>query len=393
MALLDTINTPADLRGLNPEQLNELADQIRAFLITNVSRTGGHLGSNLGVVELTLALHRSFDSPNDAIIFDTGHQSYVHKILTGRRDLFETLRQHDGLSGYPSRVESEHDWVENSHASTALSWAEGMAKANKLAKNKNYVVPVVGDGALTGGMTWEAMNNIADGDDLRIVIVINDNGRSYTPTVGGVATQLSGLGKQISAIRTDRRYERLLRWFRQRVRELPLIGQPVYGLLHGLKAGMKDVLAPQGMFSDLGLKYIGPINGHDLKAIENALAQAKRFKGTVIVHCITAKGHGYHLAENAEEDHFHVIGRIDEATGEPLDSGIERGWTQAFEDELARIGATNDKVVAISAAMLHPAGLGKFAKYFPDRCFDVGIAEQHAVTSAAGLAAGGLHPV
>jgi 1-deoxy-D-xylulose-5-phosphate synthase len=392
VSVLHTIHGPADLRGLSVRQLNELATEIRSFLITNVSRTGGHLGPNLGVVELTLALHRTFDSPRDAIIFDTGHQSYVHKIVTGRTD-FATLRQHGGLSGYPNRAESEHDWVEDSHASTALSWADGMAKAFRLAGEDRYVVPVIGDGALTGGMSWEAINNIAADDDLKIIIVVNDNGRSYTPTVGGLATQLSGLGKQLAAIRTDRRYERMLRWIKLRIRQLPVIGQPVYGLLHGLKMGVKDVLAPQGMFSDLGLKYIGPIDGHDVRAVELALRQAKGFGGPVIVHCITQKGRGYALAEENEADHFHSIGRIDEETGEPLEENAGRGWTEAFGDELARIGATDEKVVAVTAAMLHPTGLGTFAKHFSERVFDVGIAEQHAVTCAAGLARGGLHPV
>ncbi|MDR1432104.1 MAG: 1-deoxy-D-xylulose-5-phosphate synthase, partial [Propionibacteriaceae bacterium] len=392
MAFLHTIHSPADLRRLGIRQLNELATEIRSFLITNVSRTGGHLGPNLGVVELTLALHRVFDSPRDAIIFDTGHQSYVHKIVTGRMD-FATLRQSGGMSGYPNRAESKHDWVENSHASVALSWSDGLAKAFRLAGEDRFVIPVVGDGAFTGGMAWEALNNIASSDDLKIIIVVNDNGRSYTPTVGGLATQLSGLGEQLSAIRTDRRYERMLRWVKRRVRQLPLIGQPVYGLLHGLKRGLKDVLVPQGMFSDLGLKYIGPINGHDVHAVELALKQAKGFGGPVIVHCITQKGRGYAPAEENEADRFHAIGRIDEVTGEPLEAASGRGWTEAFGDELARIGATDEKVVAVTAAMLHPTGLGTFAKHFAERVFDVGIAEQHAVTCAAGLAIGGLHPV
>ncbi|HEY3549018.1 MAG TPA: 1-deoxy-D-xylulose-5-phosphate synthase N-terminal domain-containing protein, partial [Propionicimonas sp.] len=248
MPLLDEINGPSDLSDLTPGQLRQLAEEIRAFLVTNVSRTGGHLGPNLGVVELTIALHRVFDSPRDAIVFDTGHQSYVHKILTGRRDMFPTLRQPGGLSGYPSRSESPHDWVENSHASTSLSWADGMAKANKLLGSDQFVVAVIGDGALTGGMAWEALNNIAVANEERLVVVVNDNGRSYTPTVGGIATQLSVLGKQLSAIRTDRRYERTLQRIKEMVRNAPLIGQMVYGLMHGFKMGVKDVLAPQGMF-------------------------------------------------------------------------------------------------------------------------------------------------
>lgn len=392
MPLLDSINGPADLKKLNHSQLRQVAEEIRAFLISNVSRTGGHLGPNLGVVELTLALHRVFDSPSDAIIFDTGHQSYVHKILTGRKDRFASLRQPGGLSGYPSRSESEHDWVENSHASAALSWADGMAKAFRLTGADRSVVAVVGDGALTGGMAWEALNNIAVAGDERLVIVVNDNGRSYTPTVGGIATQLSVLGKQLSAIRTDRRYERMLQRIKNAVRKAPL-GQAVYGLLHGFKMGVKDVLAPQGMFADLGLKYLGPINGHDIEAVELALHQAKRFGAPVLVHCITQKGRGFRAAEEHEEDRFHAVGVIDEVTGASLATGGARTWTDAFGDELARIGSTDDRVVALTAAMLHPTGLDRFARLFPERVFDVGIAEQHAVTAAAGLAAGGLHPV
>jgi 1-deoxy-D-xylulose-5-phosphate synthase len=391
--LLDAINGPEDLRDLKPAQLRQLAEEIRAFLITNVSRTGGHLGPNLGVVELTLAIHRVFDSPRDAVVFDTGHQSYVHKILTGRRDQFATLRQPGGLSGYPSRAESPHDWVENSHASTALSWSDGLAKAFRLRGEDRFVVAVVGDGSLTGGMAWEALNNIAVAGDEKLVVIVNDNGRSYTPTVGGIATQLSVLGKQLSAIRTDRRYERMLHRIRDRVRNAPVFGQMVYGLMHGFKMGVKDVLAPQGMFADLGLKYVGPIDGHDLEAVELALQQARGFGAPVLVHCITQKGRGFKAAEDDEQDRFHAVGPIDEVTGEPLAEPGVRTWTDAFGEELARIGATDERVVAITAAMLHPTGLDRFARHFPDRVFDVGIAEQHAVTSAAGLAAGGMHPV
>ena len=390
--MLSRIHGPEDLKGLSSDQLKQLAKEIRAFLIRSVSRTGGHLGPNLGVVELTIAVHRVFDSPRDAIIFDTGHQSYVHKILTGRQEAFATLRMRDGLSGYPQRSESEHDWVENSHASTSLSWADGLAKAYRLTGDDHCVVAIIGDGALTGGMAWEALNNIAVGADERLVIIVNDNGRSYTPTVGGLATQLSGLGQQLAAIRTDRRYERMLRRIKDKARDGGLIGQMVYGLLHGFKTGVKDVLVPNGMFSDLGLKYLGPIDGHDIRAMELALQQAKNFGGPVLVHCITEKGRGFRAAEQNEQDRFHAVGVIDEVTGEALVKG-GRTWTDAFGEELARIGATDDRVVAITAAMLHPTGLGRFAKLFPDRTFDVGIAEQHAVTAAAGLATGGLHPV
>ena len=393
MAFLESIDQPSDLHGLSVDELKVLADEIRAFLISNVSRTGGHLGPNLGVVELSIALHRVFDSPTDPIIFDTGHQSYVHKILTGRRDAFATLRQPGGLSGYPSRAESSHDWVENSHASTSLSWAEGLAKGFKVTGQDRQVVAVIGDGALTGGMIWEALNNIAVQRDLRLVIVVNDNGRSYTPTVGGIATQLQGLGQQLTAIRTDHRYERFLTWIKRRVRALPKIGPMVYGILHGIKMGVRDVLVPQGMFADLGLKYIGPINGHDIAAVEFALQQAKGFGGPVLVHCITEKGRGFAPAEEHEEDRFHAVGQFDESSGEPLAVSGARTWTDAFGEELARIGSTNDQVVAVTAAMLHPTGLDRFARHFPERVFDVGIAEQHAVTSAAGLATAGLHPV
>ena len=393
VALLDSIEQPSDLRALSLDELNTLAEEIRAFLISSVSRTGGHLGPNLGVVELTLALHRVFDSPQDPVVFDTGHQSYVHKLITGRQAGFGTLRQPGGLSGYPSRAESPHDWVENSHASASLSWAEGMAKGYHLRGEDRYVVAVIGDGALTGGMVWEALNNIAVQRHLKLVIIVNDNGRSYTPTVGGIATQLQGLGQQLSAIRTDRRYERFLNWVKARVKALPKIGPMAYGILHGIKMGVRDVLVPQGMFTELGLKYVGPINGHDVQAVELALQQAKNFGGPVLVHCITQKGRGYFAAEEHEEDRFHAVGQFDEVTGESFADPSIRTWTDAFGDELARIGATDDRVVALTAAMLHPTGLDRFARHFPERVFDVGIAEQHAVASAAGLAASGLHPV
>lgn len=384
--MLERINSPADVRALAPAQLGVLADEIREFLIEKVSHTGGHLGPNLGVVELTIALHRVFDSPNDPIIFDTGHQSYVHKILTGRREEFETLRQTGGLSGYPSRAESEHDWVESSHASSSLSWAEGMAKGFRLTGADRTVAAVIGDGALTGGMAWEALNNIAVGKDLPLIIVANDNGRSYTPTVGGIAEHLTGL-------RTDRRYEDMLDVLKRSVSGTPLVGRAAYEWLHGVKIGLKDVLAPQGMFSDLGIKYVGPIDGHDVRAVERALTQARRFGGPVIVHVLTSKGRGFAAAESNIEDQMHSVGRIDSATGEPLATSSARTWTRAFSEELVEIGRRRDDVVAITAAMPHPTGLNRFKEAFPDRTFDVGIAEQHAATSAAGLAAAGLHPV
>jgi 1-deoxy-D-xylulose-5-phosphate synthase len=384
--LLSSIHSPEDLRELTPDQLRELSLEIRSFLIENVSQTGGHLGPNLGVIELTIAVHRVFHSPRDPIIFDTGHQSYVHKVLTGRQDRFPTLRQRHGLSGYPSQTESEHDWVENSHASTALSYADGLAKAIRLQRKGGTVVAFVGDGSLTGGMAWEALNNIAASDDLPLVIVVNDNGRSYTPTVGGLARHLTGL-------RTNPRYEQILELVKRNVSRAPLVGNAAYEILHGIKIGLKDVLAPQGLFSDLGLKYVGPIDGHDIAEVERALRQAKQFRAPVLVHCITRKGNGFKAAENHEEDRFHAVGKINATTGEAIGGSAGPMWTELFSEELLRLGSADERVVAVTAAMLYPTGLDRFAQAFPDRCFDVGIAEQHAVTSAAGLAMGGLHPV
>jgi 1-deoxy-D-xylulose-5-phosphate synthase len=384
--LLSAIRSPGDLQDLTTDQLKELSQEIRSFLIEHVCQTGGHLGPNLGVIELTLAVHRVFESPRDPIIFDTGHQSYVHKLLTGRQDQFLTLRQRHGLSGYPSSEESEHDWVANSHASTALSYADGLAKAIRLQRRPGTVVAFVGDGSLTGGMAWEALNNIAASDDLPVVIVVNDNGRSYTPTVGGVARRLAGL-------RTNPRYEQILELVKRNLSRAPLVGNAAYDILHGIKIGLKDVLAPQGLFSDLGLKYVGPIDGHDITALERALRQAKQFGGPVLVHCITRKGNGFKAAENHEEDRFHAVGKINAQTGEALGGPSGRNWTDHFSEELLRLGNADERVVAITAAMLYPTGLHRFAKAFPERCFDVGIAEQHAVTSAAGLAMGGFHPV
>jgi 1-deoxy-D-xylulose-5-phosphate synthase len=382
--LLNRISGPAELRRLSSEELGLLAIEIRDFLVRNVSRTGGHLGPNLGAVELTLALHRVFDSPTEPILFDTGHQSYVHKIVTGRQADFAGLRQSKGLSGYPSRAESEHDWIENSHASTALSYADGMAKAFDVRGDRRPVVAVVGDGALTGGMCWEALNNIAT-SDRPVVIVVNDNGRSYSPTIGGLAEHLARL-------RLKPGYERMLRNVKGTLGRTPVVGGPLYGALHGIKRGVKDLLAPQGMFEDLGLKYIGPVDGHDLAALETALTLARQFAGPVLVHCVTRKGYGYAPAENHLADHMHGGGAFDPETGEFLSKGGQT-WSGVFSEEMLRIGAVRDDVVAITAAMLDPVGLGAFAAEFPHRCFDVGIAEQHAMTSAAGMAAAGLHPV
>ncbi|HEY3709732.1 MAG TPA: 1-deoxy-D-xylulose-5-phosphate synthase [Amycolatopsis sp.] len=385
MTMLDSVHGPADLKRLSVEDLDELAAEIRDFLVDKVRRSGGHLGPNLGVVELTLALHRVFDSPRDAIVWDVGHQSYVHKIVTGRHGEFDRLRQLGGPTGYPSRAESEHDLVENSHASTALSYVDGLAKAFELSGGeRRHAVAVVGDGALTGGMCWEALNNIAANRDRPVVIVVNDNGRSYSPTIGGVADHLASLRLQPG-------YERLLDGGREILRHTPVVGKPIYAALHAAKAGLKDALTPQMMFSDLGLKYLGPVDGHDLVALEKAFHTARAFGGAVIVHVVTEKGHGYAPAVNHQADQMHQTDPIDPETGLPPVKGPS--WTGVFGDELAKIGAEREDVVAITAAMLRSTGLEKFAERFPDRWFDVGIAEQHAVTSAAGLAMGGYHPV
>ncbi|WP_030779837.1 1-deoxy-D-xylulose-5-phosphate synthase [Streptomyces sp. NRRL S-920] len=384
MPLLTRITGPRDLDRLSPEELNQLAGEIRGFLVEAVSKTGGHLGPNLGVVELTIALHRVFESPKDKVLFDTGHQSYVHKLLTGRQD-FGKLRSKGGLSGYPSRAESDHDVIENSHASTVLGWADGLAKANEVRAKDDHVVAVIGDGALTGGMAWEALNNIAAAKDRPLVIVVNDNERSYAPTIGGLANHLATL-------RTTDGYERFLARGKDLLERTPVVGKPLYETLHGAKKGLKDFIAPQGMFEDLGLKYVGPIDGHDIEALESALQRAKRFGGPVIVHCITEKGRGYKPAEDDEADHFHGIGPIHPDTGLPIAAG-GMDWTSVFGEEMVKLGHEREDIVAITAAMLQPVGLEKFAKAFPERVYDVGIAEQHAAVSAAGLATGGLHPV
>jgi len=385
-AILDGIHGPDDLKALDPSQLADLAQEIREFLIAAVARTGGHLGPNLGVVELTIALHRVFDSPHDVLLWDTGHQAYVHKLLTGRAGDFDRLRQAGGLSGYPSRAESGHDHIENSHASTALSYADGYAKAFALrGETDRSVVAVVGDGALTGGMCWEAINNIAAAPDRPVVIVVNDNGRSYAPTVGGLAQHLN-------ALRLSPSYEQVLDLVKGSLSRTPFVGAPLYDALHGMKKGIKDLLQPQAMFEDLGLKYVGPIDGHDIASLEQALRRARDFGAPVIVHCLTKKGHGYPPAEADEADNFHGVSIIDPHTGRPV--GISPpSWTQVFAEEMVAIGHERDDVVAITAAMLRPVGLHGFATKFPDRVFDVGIAEQHAVASAAGLASAGMHPV
>ncbi|MCX8561559.1 1-deoxy-D-xylulose-5-phosphate synthase [Mycolicibacterium mucogenicum] len=383
--MLEQVRGPADLAHLSQPQLTELAAEIREFLVHKVAATGGHLGPNLGVVELTLALHRVFDSPHDPIIFDTGHQAYVHKMLTGRCPDFETLRMKGGLSGYPSRAESKHDWVESSHASTALSYADGLAKAFELSGYRNrHVVAVVGDGALTGGMCWEALNNIAAANR-PIVIVVNDNGRSYAPTIGGLADHFA-------ALRLQPAYEKALERGKNALRGMPVLGEFCYQCVHSIKAGIKDALAPQALFTDLGLKYVGPIDGHDEHAVEAALRHARGFNAPVIVHVVTRKGMGYSHAENDEAEQMHSTGIIDPHTGRSTAESV-LGWTSVFSEELIKQATKRRDIVAITAAMPGPTGLSAFRQRFPDRFFDVGIAEQHAMTSAAGLAMGGMHPV
>ena len=392
MTFLESVSSPADLRRLSLAECEVYAKEIREELVATVSRTGGHLGPNLGVVELTLALHRVFESPRDTILLDVGHQSYVHKMVTGRRDRFSTLRQRDGLSGYPSRAESEHDVLENSHASTSLSWADGIAKAHQIrGEDDRWVVAMIGDGALTGGVAWEALNTIAADrtqPHRRLVIVINDNGRSYEPTVGGLSAHLDSL-------RASNSYERILSWGKERLRQSGPPGRAAYTAMRGVKRGLRDMTSEggTGMFDALGLKYIGPVDGHDQEAVERALGLAKDYEnGPVIVHTVTEKGRGYGPAMADEADQFHAVGVIDPVTGRPTTNG-GRSWTSVFGDAIAEIGHRREDIVAVTAAMLHPVGLSRFREEFPDRTFDVGIAEQHAVASAAGLSHGGLHPV
>ncbi|CAM3514775.1 1-deoxy-D-xylulose-5-phosphate synthase [Dermacoccus barathri] len=386
MTLLETISGPDDLKGIPVDKLDDLAAEIRQFLVDSVSKTGGHLGPNLGVVELTIAMHRVFDSPRDTFVFDTGHQSYVHKLLTGRHD-FSKLKKSGGLSGYPSREESEHDVVENSHASTSLSWAEGIAKARRLrGEVDRHTVAVIGDGALTGGMAWEALNNISADPDLPLVIVLNDNERSYAPTIGGMAQHLA-------MMRTMHTYDQVLDWGKSRLQSTPKVGNKMYEALHGVKRGLKDMVYPDtGVFESLGIKYLGPIDGHDEQAVETALRRARDYGRPTLVHVITQKGRGYKPAYSDEADQWHGIGKFNPETGLPFEvSG--RIWTDEFSDEIVALGGERDDVVAITAAMLIPVGLDDFAKKYPERVFDVGIAEQHAVTMASGLSYGGLHPV
>ncbi|MDR5700411.1 1-deoxy-D-xylulose-5-phosphate synthase [Agromyces aerolatus] len=387
MTLLSSIRGPRDLDALTQDQVVELAAEIRAHLVQNVAKTGGHLGPNLGVVEMTLAIHRVFHSPRDSIIFDTGHQSYVHKLLTGRQD-FSTLRQTGGLAGYPQRSESEHDIVESSHASSSLSWADGISKAFEMTGQLDrHVVAVVGDGALTGGMTWEALNNISDDNSRNLVIVVNDNGRSYAPTIGGMA-------RFLNSVRTKQSYRSLHQSSRQAFDRL---GGPARAFYRGVRGGLHGFLARftnnAALYSNLDIKYVGPVDGHDERAMEEALRQAKHYGAPVIVHAITEKGRGYEPALRDVADQFHAVGQIDPETGEPLDTSAAPSWTGVFADELVALAERDERLVGITAAMLRPTGLHRMAERFPTRVFDVGIAEQHAVTSAAGLAFGGLHPV
>lgn len=383
-SLLETINDPKDLNKLTAAELVYLAQEIRSKLINSVAKTGGHLGPNLGVVELSIALHRVFDSPNDLLIWDTGHQAYVHKMLTGRQD-FSHLRQCGGLSGYPSRAESEHDVVENSHASTSLSWADGISLEQQRQGKKNTVVAIIGDGALTGGMAWEALNNIAERQDRSLVVVVNDNGRSYEPTIGGMAHHLAGL-------RTSEGYEKTTAWAKRTLLSMGDPGKAAYEALHAVKTGLKDIVVPQVLFEDLGLKYLGPVDGHDSMALEYTLERAKEYGRPVIVHVITEKGRGYSPAEEHISDRFHAVGKIHPETGLPVVPD-RFGWTAAFAEKLLDIGKKNPNVVALTAAMKEPVGLKPFARQYPNRVYDVGIAEQHAVTAAAGMAFAGAHPV
>lgn len=397
MGLLENISTPKDLDRLSESEMHQLAQEIRSFLVQHVAQTGGHLGPNLGVVELTLGIHRVFDSPHDSIIFDTGHQSYVHKILTGRHN-FETLRQKGGLAGYPDRAESEHDIVESSHASSSLSWADGISRAHQYnGEDDRYTVAVIGDGALTGGMAWEAVNNIAADRQRKVVIVVNDNGRSYAPTVGGFANHMAELQQELQnrldQVRLDRRYDKTLDVMRQKLQKSGPVGEMVYRGLHGMKAGLKDIVVPNGLFEDLGMKYVGPIDGHDQDAVETALTAAKNFGGPVIVHAITEKGRGYAPARAHEDDQFHAVGIIDPETGQPLASKGGQSWTGVFSSEIKNIADEREDIVGITGAMLIPVGLKPMQQAYPNRVIDVGIAEQHAIAMSAGLAFGGLHPV
>lgn len=382
MSILETIASPADLRGLSSDQLQTLTEEIRAFIIDKVSANGGHLSPNLGVVELTLALHRVFDSPNDRIIWDVGHQAYVHKLVTGRMAAFDQLRHTGGLSGYPSREESPHDFVENSHASTSLSYALGHA----LSGYPGYTVAVVGDGAMTGGMAYEALNHIAVARPSRLIIVLNDNGRSYAPTVGGIAALAN-----LAHYRFDPRYERTKRTLGRMLRGIPLVGETADELAGRLKDAVKQILEPSTVFDALDLKYTGRIDGHDLALLEETLTVAKTYDRPVVVHVITEKGSGYQPAIEDELEKLHGVGSFDVATGKALKTELK--LTDVAGRAIAEAAASRPDMVGISAAMVSTAGLMQMSQRFPDRVYDTAIAEQHAVTLAAGMAMAGKKPV
>jgi len=385
--ILPSIETPADLRALSYDQLDELSGEIREFIISTVTTTGGHLGSNLGVVELTIALHRVFDSPSDILLWDTGHQAYVHKLLTGRRYGFKALRQRGGLSGYPSRSESQHDWIESSHASTALSYAHGLSVAlqhrGELAGHggSRHVVAVVGDGSLTGGMAYEALNNLGHSDQ-RVVIVLNDNGRSYAPTI-------SRLSESLTALRLNRTYLSARDAVRKVVPRLPAVGKAAYKGIDSVTSVVREMVTPHTFFENLGVRYVGPVDGHDIESLETVLRSAAEWDGPIVVHVLTEKGRGYApaVSDDLRMHDFKLGPRLDDEEVAP------QSFTEAFAHALTTMAAVDDRIVAITAAMAGPTGLLTFQDRFPDRFFDVGIAEQHAVTAAAGMAMGGLKPV
>lgn len=407
---LERVRQPADLRDMSYEELNDLAGEIRDFVVSAVSDTGGHLGSNLGAVELTLALHRVFDSPTDAILWDTGHQAYIHKIVTGRQKQFEQLRQQGGLSGYPSREESEHDHIENSHASTVLSYAYGMAVARDLGADPHrHVVAVLGDGSMTGGMAYEAINNIGHGHK-RVIMILNDNGRSYAPTVSMLSASAQGLEEQathpsvtdrvtgklahaLTDIRTNPVYVRRQRRLEEFLQSLPVVGNQAGSAMDAFKAGVREFLQPPSFFEALGVRYVGPFDGHNIEEMEQAFENAIELSadGPILVHVLTQKGRGYSPAEDDDEKHLHDAPVFDPLTGPP--KAVATGYTQAFAEAIVKEAEADQRIVAVTAAMPGPTGLLPFQDRFPDRIFDVGIAEQHAVTGAAGMAMGGLRPI
>lgn len=405
---LESIHTPEDIRGLSYQELEDLAGEIRDFIVQAVASNSGHLGSNLGAVELTLALHRVFESPTDAILWDTGHQAYVHKIVTGRAPGFSRLRQADGLSGYPSREESSHDFIENSHASTVLSYAYGLAVARDQGANDHrHIVAVIGDGSMTGGMAYEALNNLGHSRQ-RVIIVLNDNGRSYAPTISNLTQQSSvvpdkrtplpdriteRLSHGLTRIRMNPLYVQRQRRIESWLQNLPVVGQQAEKGVEALKAAVREFLQPPSFFEALGVRYVGPIDGHDVQELENALRSAEELsaEGPIVVHVLTQKGKGYSPAEDDDEKHLHDAPVFDPAVGPP--KAVPTGYTQAFADTIVKLADSDERIVAITAAMPGPTGLLPFEDRFPDRFFDVGIAEQHAVTGAAGMAMGGLRPV